>query len=151
VDKKSQPSTNDWKPSLQKPELFPPLAPGLSGEAAITVSDSETAANLGSGSISVYATPAMVALMENAAVRAVEGHMTPGQTTVGSQIDVRHTAATPVRMQVRAKAELVEVQGRKLTFRIQVWDEVEQVGEATHVRYIVEEDKFMDRVRKKRN
>ena len=135
---------------MQKPELFPPLAPGLSGEAAITVSNAETAASLGSGSISVYATPAMVALMENAAVRAVEGHMTPGQTTVGSQIDVHHIAATPVGMQVRAKAELIEVQGRKLSFRIQAWDKIEKIGEATHDRYIVEEEKFMDRVSKKR-
>lgn len=135
---------------MPKPELFSLLAPGLSGEAAITVSNAETAASLGSGSISVYATPAMVALMESAAVRALEGHLPPGQTTVGGQIDVRHTAATPVGMKVRAKAELVEVQGRKLTFRIQVWDEVEQVGEANHVRYIVVEDKFINRVSKKR-
>ena len=115
----------------------------------IIVSEAETAANLGSGAIAVYATPAMVALMENAAVRALEGHLPPGQTTVGGQIDVRHMAATPVGMQVRAKAELVEAQGRKLGFRIQAWDEVEQIGEASHVRFIVDEGEFMGRVKEK--
>ena len=119
---------------------------GLSAEIEITVSKTDTAVHLGSGSIAVYATPALVALMENTAVRALEGHLPEGQTTVGGQIDVRHLAATPVGMKARAQAELVEVDGRKLTFRIQAWDETEQIGEATHVRYIVDEDKFMAKV-----
>ena len=106
------------------------LEPGLHAEVEIAVSEAETAAHLGSGTIAVYATPALVALMENAAVRALEGHLAPGQTTVGGRINVRHLAATPVGMRVHAQAELIEIQGRKLSFRIQAWDEVEQIGEA---------------------
>jgi fluoroacetyl-CoA thioesterase len=128
----------------------PLLESGLNAEVETTVSEAETASHLGSGSIEVYATPALVALMENAAVRALEGHLPPDQTTVGGHIDVRHLAATPVGMQVRAHAELVEVQGRKLSFRIQAWDEVEQIGEASHVRFIVDESSFMERTRGKR-
>jgi len=125
------------------------LQPGLSAEVEITVSETETAARLGSGSLAVYATPALVALMENAAVRVLEGHLPPGQTSVGGHIDVRHLAATPLGMQVRARAELVEVQKRKLTFHIQAWDETEQIGEARHVRYVVDVEKFMEKVREK--
>jgi predicted thioesterase len=102
------------------------LQPGLSAELKITVGEAETAAILGSGSISVYATPALVALMENAAVRALEGHLPPGHTSVGIQIDVRH-----------------------LGFRIEAWDEVERVGEASHVRFVVNEEAFMTKVNAK--
>jgi fluoroacetyl-CoA thioesterase len=126
------------------------LEPGLNAKVEVSVSEAETAAHLGSGTVAVYATPAMVALMENAAVRALEGHLPPGQTTVGGRIDVRHLAATPVGMQVRAQAKLVEIQGRKLSFRIQAWDEVEQIGEADHIRFIVDESSFMERARGKR-
>ena len=125
------------------------LQPGLSAEVELTVGETETAAHLGSGSLAVYATPALVALMENAAVHALEGHLSPGQTTVGGQIDLRHLAATPVGMRVRARAELVEVQGRKLTFHVQAWDEAEQIGEARHVRFLIEEETFMTKVKTK--
>ena len=126
------------------------LEPGLSAEVEIRVSEAETAAHLGSGSIAVYATPALVALMERAAVRALDGHLPPDQTTVGGRIDVRHMAATPVGMVVRVKAELVEVEGRKLSFHIQAWDEVELIGEASHLRFIVEESAFLERANEKR-
>jgi predicted thioesterase len=125
------------------------LKPGLSAKVEIIVSETNTAAHLGSGSIAVYATPALVALMENAAVRALEGHLPDGQTTVGGQIDVRHLAATPVGMKVHARAELLEESGRKLTFKVQAWDEEELIGEAKHIRYIVDEDKFMRKVKEK--
>ena len=134
---------------LQKPEFTPSLAPGLSTEVEINVSEAETALNLGSGSLSVYATPALVALMEKAAVRAVEGFLPTGQTTVGGQIDLRHLAATPVGTQVRAFVELVAVSGRKLTFHIQAWDEVERIGEATHIRFLVDEETFATKVETK--
>ena len=127
------------------------LQPGLSAEVELTVSETETAAHLGSGSLVVYATPALVALMEKAAVRALDGHLPPGQTTVGGQIDLRHLAATPVGMRVRARAELIEVQGRKLTFSIHAWDEAEQIGEARHMRFLIEEETFMTKVRTKVN
>jgi len=123
-----------------------PIRPGLNAEIEITVTEIDTAAHLGSGLVPVYATPALVALMENAAVRALEGHLPEGQTTVGGQIDVRHLAATPVGMKVRARAELLEVNRRKLTFNVHAWDEEELIGEAKHIRYIVDEDKFMAKV-----
>ena len=123
-----------------------PIRPGLNAEIEITVTETDTAAHLGSGLVPVYATPALVALMENAAVRALEGHLPEGQTTVGGQIDVRHLAATPVGMKVRARAELLEVNERILTFNVHAWDEEELIGEAKHIRYIVDEDKFMARV-----
>lgn len=125
------------------------LKPGLSAKVEIIVSETNTAAHLGSGSIAVYATPALVALMEKAAVRALEGHLPDGQTTVGGQIDVRHLAATPVGMKVHARAELLEESGRKLTFKVQAWDEEKLIGEAKHIRYIVDEDKFMRKVKEK--
>jgi len=125
------------------------IRPGLNAEIEITVSETETAMHLSSGLVPVYATPALVALMENAAVRALEGHLSEGQTTVGGQIDVRHLAATPVGMKVRAHAELVEVSGRKLTFTIQAWDGTERIGEASHVRFLIDTDKFMAKVGEK--
>lgn len=125
------------------------LKPGLSAEVEITVNDTDTAAHLGSGLVPVYATPALVALMENAAVCALKGFLPEGQTTVGGQIEVRHTAATPVGMKVRARAELITVDGRRLTFTIQAWDALEQIGEARHIRYLVQENQFMEQVSKK--
>lgn len=126
------------------------LTPGLNTEVEITVSETETAAHLGSGSLAVYATPALVALMENAAVQALEEHLQPGQTTVGGQIDVRHLAATPIGMKVRARAELREVSGAKLIFHIQAWDETELIGEARHVRFVIDTIKFTQKVGSKR-
>jgi fluoroacetyl-CoA thioesterase len=125
------------------------LRPGLSAEVEITVSENETAMHLGSGLVPVYATPALVALMEHAAVRALEGHLAPGYSSVGGQIDLRHLAATPIGMRVRAHAELTEALGRKLVFRVHAWDEVEQIGEASHVRFIIAEEAFMTKVNAK--
>ena len=130
-------------------ESFPILQPGLNAEVKLIVGEKETAVHVGSGSLEVYATPALVALMENAAVRTVEGYLSPGQTTVGGRIDVRHIAATPVGMEVHVRAELVEVQGRKLTFHIKAWDIVELIGEANHFRYVIDKDEFMCRVGEK--
>jgi len=122
------------------------LQPGLNAEVEITVRETETAAQIGSGSLAVYATPALVALMENAAVRALEGKLPEGQTSVGGHMDIRHLAATPIGMKVRAHAELVEIDGRKLTFQIQAWDQVDLIGEARHIRYLVDTEKFMAKI-----
>jgi predicted thioesterase len=127
------------------------LQSGLSAEVELIVSEAKTAENLKSGTVPVYATPALVALMENAAVRALEGCLPPGHTSVGIQIDLRHLAATPVGMRVRARAELTSIEGRKLSFHIQAWDEVELVGEACHVRFLVKEEAFMTKVNAKRS
>lgn len=126
------------------------LTPGLAGEAAEIVSAENTAARWGSGMVAGFATPAMVALLENAAFHATAALLPPGQTTVGVEIHVEHLAATPAGMSVRARAELVQVEGRRLLFRVEVWDEVEQIGRGTHVRYIVDLDRFEKRLADKR-
>jgi predicted thioesterase len=105
--------------------------------------ETDTASNWGSGGVHVFSTPALVGLMESAAVIALRGALPSGQTTVGGHIDVRHLAATPVGMKVRARAELTAVEGRRLTFKIQAWDEVELIGEAIHERFVIDEAKFV--------
>ncbi len=122
---------------------------GLRAETEITVSEADTAARWGSGLVPVYSIPALVGQMENTAVVALTGHLPAGQTTVGGRIDIRHLAPTPVGMKVRAVAELIEIRGRKLVFKIEAWDEAEKVGEAAHERFIIEEAQFMARVRAK--
>jgi len=126
------------------------LVNGLSAEIDITVTESDTAAKWGSGLVPVFGTPALVGLMEAAAVRALEGYLREGQTTVGGRIDVRHLAATPVGMSVRARAELVAIEGRKLTFKIEAWDEFEKVGEGLHERFVVQKETFIARAQAKR-
>jgi predicted thioesterase len=84
--------------------------------------------------------------MESAAVKALTGTLPPRQTTVGSHIDVRHLAATPVGMRVRARAELIRIDGRKLIFKIQAWDDLELIGEADHERFLVDEARFVAKV-----
>lgn len=119
---------------------------GLTGKLETIVTDADTAAKWGSGLVPVYSTPALVGLLEGASVQALNGHVPEGMTTVGGRIDVRHMAATPVGMRVRATAELVQIDGRKLIFKILAWDEVEQIGEATHERFLIDESKFLSRV-----
>ncbi len=126
------------------------LEPGLTGEVEIDVTEANTASRWGSGLVPVFSTPSLVGLMESAAVQALEGALAAGQTTVGGHIDVRHLAATPVGMKVRARAELTAVEGRKLTFRVQAWDEVEPVGEASHERFVIEAAKFVARAQAKK-
>jgi fluoroacetyl-CoA thioesterase len=121
------------------------LTPGLSAEMKITVGEADTASKWGSGLVPVYSTPAMVGLMEAAAVKALDGQLEPGQTSVGGRIDVRHLAATPVGMSVHARAELTAFNGRKLSFRVEVWDEVEKIGEGLHERFVIDTDKFVAR------
>lgn len=126
------------------------LEPGLAGEAVKEVAETLTAIYLGSGTVEVLGTPALIALMEQAAVAALEGRLPPGHTSVGIRVDAHHLAATPVGMRVRARAELVTVNGHRLVFQIDAWDEVEKVGVATHERVVVEESRFLKRVREKR-
>lgn len=122
---------------------------GLSAERSETVVESLLATRLGSGSVEVYATPAMVALMESAAVAAIEPLLPAGKTSVGIALDVRHLAATPPGQQVRARAEVIEVDGRKVTFKVQAWDERELIGEGTHTRFVVDVARFLERVQSK--
>jgi predicted thioesterase len=123
-----------------------PLVPGLTGEATVRVSETHTAAALGSGNVNVFSTPALIALLEAAAIAALDGHLPPGQTSVGTRLDVRHLAATPVGMTVRATATLIQVDGRRLVFEVEAHDDVEQVGAGTHERFVVDKARFEVRV-----
>jgi fluoroacetyl-CoA thioesterase len=125
------------------------LVVGLTGELELTVEEADTASQWGSGLLPVFSTPSLVGLMESAAVKALSRHLPPGWTTVGGHIDVNHLAPTPVGMKVRARADLVSVEGRKLIFKVQAWDEVELIGEANHHRFLVDEAKFTARVQAK--
>ena len=122
---------------------MPELTPGLFAEYEHIVTETDTAAAWGSGGLPVFSTPALVGLMESAAVIALRGCLPPGQETVGGRIDVHHLAATPVGMQVRSRAELTAIEGRKLVFKVQAWDEFELIGEAVHERFIVDEARFI--------
>ena len=122
---------------------------GLAAERTETVTESLLATRLGSGSIAVYATPAMIALMESAAVAAIDPLLPEGQVSVGVALQVRHLAATPPGQEVRARAEVVNVEGRRVTFRVQAWDEQELIGEGTHTRYVIDVARFVERVRSK--
>jgi predicted thioesterase len=125
------------------------LVPGLHAELDHTVIEADSASHWGSGLVPVFSTPALVGLMEQSAVTALIGHLAPGQTTVGARIDVRHLAATPLGMQVRTRAELTAVDGRKLIFKIHAWDAVDLIGEADHERFVVDEARFIARVQAK--
>jgi fluoroacetyl-CoA thioesterase len=125
------------------------IIPGLVGQTELLVGEENTARHLGSGNVAVLATPEMVRLMEKAAVAAVDHLLPDGYRTVGVAVNVRHLAATPVGMRVRAQAELVTVEGRKLTFRVEAFDEVEKIGEGEHRRVIVELERFRERVEAK--
>ncbi len=122
------------------------LKPGLVGEATELVTDQVTAAFFGSGLVPAFATPAMLALMENASVNAIQPHLAAGQTSVGTEISIKHLAATPVGMRVRARSEVIAVDGRRVTFRIEAWDDQEKIGEGTHARAIVDDARFKERL-----
>ncbi len=125
------------------------LKPGLRGETSIVVADEHTSPHVGSGVVPVLATPVMVNLLEAAALSAVEKFLAPGYQTLGTVLNVRHFAATPVGLKVRASAELTAVEGRTLTFLLKAEDEMEAIGEGTHERVVVNVDRFEQRVKRK--
>ncbi len=125
------------------------LQAGLKARVDKTVEYKDTAKAVASGLAEVFATPSMIALMENAAYLAVQPQLPKGASTVGIRIDAQHLAATPVGLKVWAKAELVAVDGRKLTFDIQAYDEMEKIGSAKHERFVIEEQKFIARAEAK--
>lgn len=109
------------------------------------VTESNTAVSVGSGSLRVYATPAMLALMEKAACEAIKNLLEDGETTVGTNLNVNHVSATPVGMKVSATAELTERDGRKFIFKVTSVDESGLIGEGTHERFIVKSEKFTEK------
>ena len=119
---------------------------GLKYESTVVVSPSNTAATLGSGDMDVFATPAMVALMENAAMLAVAAHLPEGSATVGTQMNTSHIKASPLGATITASAKLTEVEGRKLTFAVKAWDEKGTIGEGVHTRFVVDRERFLSKL-----
>ena len=118
---------------------------GMKGEVSTLVEKEDTADYVGSGSLLVYATPCMVALMEGAACEAIEEALADGTTTVGMELSISHLSATPVGLEVRAEAEVTAVEGKIITFSVTAYDEAGKIGEGTHKPCIVSSQKFLDR------
>ena len=125
------------------------LRPGLEGHAETMVEAADTALEVCSGDLRVYATPCLAAMMEGAACACLEGLLPEDQTSVGISLNLRHTAATPVGMAVSAKAVLTAVEGKKLTFEITASDEAGEIGTATHERVIVSTERFLQKTYEK--
>ena len=132
---------------------FDAIQPGLRGEIGLVVAEAHSARHLGSGAVRVLATPEMVLLMEQASVAAVDPLLPAGYCSVGAHLEIRHLDPTPVGFEVRAAAQLIEVDGRQLTFRVQVFEEpfgeAQLVGDGIHRRVIVNLQRFDDRVAQK--
>ncbi len=122
------------------------LKVGLIGTAATIVDSSNFAITMGSGDLEVFATPSMIALMEKAACNAIGECLDAGTSSVGIRMDTSHDAATPANMKVTATAELILVEGRKLTFKVSAKDEKETIGIGVHERFVIDREKFMSKV-----
>ena len=119
---------------------------GLKYQSRVVVAEGNTAQALGSGDMAVFATPAMIALMENAAMNAVAGALPEGSTTVGKMMKSSHIKASKVGAEITAEAELVAVDGRRLTFTVKAWDEQGTIGEGEHERFIVDRERFLSKL-----
>jgi fluoroacetyl-CoA thioesterase len=124
------------------------IVPGLSFKQTKKVLKEDTAANYGSGFLEVLATPAMVALMEHTSLMVVQHFLEPGYGTVGTSINISHLKATPVGMNVECAASLTEINGNSLTFSVVAFDETGKIGEGTHSRFIIDENRFMKKFQK---
>lgn len=120
-----------------------PVIVGLKSRAEVLVNGSNTANAVGSGLVPVFSTPSMIALMENAAVRTIQGRLEQGETSVGTHMDITHDAPTPVGVKVWAEAEVTAVDGRRVTFAVTAYDEKGPIGKGTHERVIIRADKFL--------
>lgn len=118
---------------------------GMTGSVSTLVEREDTAHEVGSGSLLVYATPCMVALMEGAACEAIAPAMPEDKTSVGTELNISHLSATPVGMEVRAEAEVTEIDGNAITFRVTAFDEKGKIGEGTHKRFLVSTQRFLDK------
>lgn len=119
---------------------------GMKGEVSSIVEREDTALEVGSGSLLVYATPCMIALIEGAACEAIANAIPEDKTTVGVALSISHLAATPIGIEVRAEAEVIEVDDRTVTFQVTAYDESGKIGEGTHKRAIVLTQRFLDKV-----
>ena len=121
------------------------IIPGMKAEVGTLVETEDTAEAVGSGSLKVYATPCMVAMMEGAACEAIAEAIPEGKTSVGIELNIRHTSATPVGMEVRAEAEVTAVEKNIISFNVTAYDESGKIGEGTHKRAVVTAQKFLDK------
>jgi fluoroacetyl-CoA thioesterase len=127
-----------------------PLAPGLSAQLSMTVTRAHSADALGNTGVAVFATPFLIAFLENASNAVLKPYFAPGGGSVGTMVDVKHLAATPLGMSVRAEATILEVDGKRVLFSVEAWDEVEKIAEGRHERFIVPDlGRFLERAAKK--
>jgi len=122
------------------------LKEGLSFKQSITVELKDTAKTWGSGNLEVFATPALVGLMENTALKCIADYISEGNDTVGIEINTQHTKATKVGLAVTCEATIEKVDGKRIFFNIKAWDEVGEIGSSKHVRYIINTEKFLSRL-----
>ena len=127
------------------------LETGIKGTGSLTVSEAVTAKTMGSGTLDVLATPAMIALIEETAWKSVADHLDEGQATVGTKLSVEHIAPTPLGMKVECRTELVEIDRRRLVFSVEVSDEKEAIGKGIHERFIISAGKFQQKADAKNN
>lgn len=125
------------------------LKAGIKNRSELTVTINETAVSAGSGGQSVFSTPHMIGLMENTAWASVEPYMEEGRTTVGTHLDVSHLSASPVGAHITCESELIEIDRRRLVFKLAAYDDAGLIGQGTHERFIIDIDKFMERVEAK--
>lgn len=130
-------------------DLDAQIRPGATGRAELVVGEEHTAPRIGSGRIRVLATPVMINLIEAAALDAVERFLPPGHQSLGTRLDVRHVAATPVGMRITALAQVMAVEGRSIRFRVEAHDERDLIGDGTHERVVVNVARFDARVQAK--
>lgn len=126
------------------------LETGIRGTETLVVEKKDTAGVYGSGTLDVFATPAMIALMEKTCLNSVAPFLEPGMGTVGISLNVRHMAATPVGMKVTCESTLTEVDGRRLVFNVTAYDAAGKIGEGSHERFIIQEEKFQKKADSKR-
>ena len=126
------------------------LREGIRGSSETVVDENNIALTMGSGELEVFATPAMVALMEEAAAESVKPYIDEGSTTVGTALEIEHVSATPIGVSVRCESELCHVDGRKLVFNVTAYDNAGIIGKGRHERFIVEKERFMKKAEAKR-
>ncbi len=126
------------------------LTVGIKGKDTVLVTDENTAKSVGSGLLPVFATPAMAALMEKTASESIAPYLADGEGTVGISLNIRHLAATPVGMEVTCESELVEIDRKRLVFTLKVSDGIDVIGDGTHERFIINNEKFMTKAESKK-
>lgn len=123
---------------------------GIKGSQSVVVTESNTAKAFESGTLDVFATPALAALMEKTAQLSIADYLEDGFTTVGTALDIQHIAATPIGMQVTCESELIEIDRKRLVFSVRAFDECQEIGNGTHTRFIVNSEKFFEKANAKK-